>query len=413
MVTTNTQTARNRNETATFKQKQEVARVSTQLLAALRELTPELGARSKEIEDGRRVPDDITLRLRRLGLFRTLLPPSLGGLELGLADVVRMIETLAAADSSVGWVAMLGVTAQMLATRAPRALLERIYRDDPDTMMAGAGIPAGHAEKTKGGYRVSGRWPFVSGCQNAQWIVGHCLISKEGQPVISAQGPQSLFILLPAERWRIEDTWHASGLAGTGSHHVVLDNVVVPEEEIFDVLHGPSSVPGALEVTLLPFNTSLHPAVAVGIATGAIADLVAMAKVGRRQIFAVEDLKDSAVFQHEVGRLDAELSAARTLVQVLAEKQWHRALEATLDDKADLIEGLQASAWIHAACTNIVSGCYTLGGSDSNMRSSPLQRRLRDIHAARQHFFAQERFYGFGGRNVLGFSPTSPLFPSR
>ena len=179
------------------------------------------------------------------------------------------------------------------------------------------------------------------------------------------------------------------------------------------MLHGPSSVPGALEVTLLPFNTSLHPAVAVGIATGTIADLIAMAKVGRRQIFAVEDLKDSAVFQHEVGRLDAELSAARTLVQVLAEKQWHRALEGTLDDKADLIEGLQASAWIHAACTNIVSGCYTLGGSDSNMRRSPLQRRLRDIHAARQHFFAQERFYGFGGRNVLGFSPTSPLFPSR
>jgi alkylation response protein AidB-like acyl-CoA dehydrogenase len=278
--------------------------------------------------------------------------------------------------------------------------------------MAGAGIPAGQAEKTEGGYRVSGRWPFVSGCQNAQWIVGHCLIWKEGQPVMSAQGPQSLFVLLPAERWRIEDTWHASGLAGTGSHHVVLDNVVVPEEETFDVLHGPSSVPGPLEVTLLPFNTSLHPAVAVGIATGAIADLVAMARLGRRQIFAAEDLKDSVVFQHEVGRLDAELSAVRTLMQVQAEKQWRLALEGTLDDKVDLIEGLQASAWIHAACTNIVSGCYTLGGSDSNMKSSPLQRRLRDIHAARQHFFAQERFYGFGGKKVLGFSPTSPLFPS-
>jgi indole-3-acetate monooxygenase len=382
---------------------------AARLLAAIGDLAPGLAVRSQEIEDGRRVPSDIAVRLRKLGLFRTLLPRSLGGLELTAPDVVQMLEKLAAADSSVGWVAMIGVTSQIFGTRAPLALLERIYRDDPDLLAVGVGTPAGRAEKIDGGYRVSGRWPFASGCQNAQWIAGHCIVCKDGQPVMTDHGPQTTFVFLPAERWRIDETWQASGLTGTGSHHVVLDNVEVPDDEAFPLFGGKSAVAGPLAGGVMPFNASFHAAVAVGIATGAMGDLVAMANSGRRQLFAATDLKESPVFQHEVGRLDAELRAARALTQVMVENQWRRALEGQLDDTADLAEGLQGSAWVHGACTNVVSGCYTLGGSSSIMTSSSLQRRLRDIHAARQHFFAQERFYGPAGKTALGFPAADPI----
>jgi alkylation response protein AidB-like acyl-CoA dehydrogenase len=406
LATTNVQTARKRiDATAT----QQPATEAGRLLEALRDLSPELASRSKEIEDGRRVPNDIAVKLRRLGLFRMLLPRSLGGLELSAPDAVQMLETLAAADSSVGWVAMIAMTSQIFSTRAPRALLEQIYLEEPDALLVGVGTPAGQAEKIDGGYRVSGRWPFASGCQNAQWIAGHCVICKDGQPVMSEQGPQTRFVFLPADRWRIEETWQASGLTGSGSHHVALDKVEVPETDMFDLFHGPSSVPGPLKSALMPLNASFHAAVAVGIATGAMADLAAMAGSGRRQLFAATDLRDSSVFQHEFGRLEAELRAARALTQVQVEKQWRRALEGTLDDTADLAEGLQGSAWIHTACTNVVSGCYTLGGSSSIMNTSPLQRRLRDVHAARQHFFAQERFYAAAGKNALGFPPVHPI----
>jgi indole-3-acetate monooxygenase len=406
LPTSNVQIARNRIDGAIS---QQPASEATRLLTALRELAPELSSRSKEIEDGRRVPSDIATRLRKLGLFRTLLPRSLGGLELTAPDALQMLEILAAADSSVGWMAMIGVTSQIFCTRAPLALLERIYRDDPDTLAVGVGTPAGQAEKIDGGYRVSGRWPFASGCQNAQWMAGHCVIVKDGQPVMTEMGPQTIFIILPADRWRIEETWQASGLTGTGSHHLVLDNVDVPEAQTFDLFGGKSSVPGPLESDMMPFNTSFHAAVAVGIATGAMADLVALANSGRRQLFAAADLKDSPVFQHELGRLDAELRAARALAQVQVENQWSRALAGTLNGTTDFAEGLQGSAWIHTACTNVVSGCYTLGGASSIMNSSPLQRRLRDIHAARQHFIAQERYYAVAGKNVLGFPPVHPI----
>src|ERR1700750_1182450 len=152
LATTNVQTARKRiDATAT----QQPATEAGRLLEALRDLSPELASRSKEIEDGRRVPNDIAVKLRRLGLFRMLLPRSLGGLELSAPDAVQMLETLAAADSSVGWVAMIAMTSQMFSTRAPRALLEQIYLEEPDALLVGVGTPAGQAEKIDGGYRVS------------------------------------------------------------------------------------------------------------------------------------------------------------------------------------------------------------------------------------------------------------------
>lgn len=405
-MTTNVQLAR-QGADAPVKQ-QPIGREAARLLAAVEDLAPELASRAGEIESVRRIPADITDRLGRLGLFRTLVPRSHGGLELSVPEVLPLIEALSAADGSVGWVAMIGTASQVFRTRVSRATFDKIVTEGrTDALTVGVGTPAGRAEAIDGGYRVSGRWPFASGCQNAQWIAGHFVIHKDGAPVMSDGRPLTRFVVLPAERWRIEETWQASGLTGTGSHHVVLDNVAVPEAETFDLFHGPSCLPGPFASAITPFIGSLHAAVATGIATGAMADLVAMA--GRRQLFAAADLRDTPVFQHEVGRLGAALRAARALLQVQAESNWHRALAGVLDGKADFAESLQGSAWIHATCSDIVSGCYTLGGSSVVFNASPLQRRLRDIHVARQHAFAQERFYARAGANALGFPPVDPI----
>ncbi len=380
---------------------------ASRLLAAILDLAPELAARAMEIETARRIPADIIDRLRQIGLFRSLLPRSHGGLELSVPEVLPLIEALSAADGSVGWVAMIGTASQMFYTRAPRAVYDEIFQSD--VFVIGVGTPAGHGEPVHGGYRVSGRWPFASGCQNAQWLAGHFVVYKDGVPVMSEGRPLMRAVALPAKRWRIEETWQASGLAGSGSHHVILDDVIVSEAETFDLLHGPSCVPGPFEGSTTPFIGSFHCAVATGIATGAMADLAAMAGSGRRQLFATVDLKDSPVFQHEFGRLHAALRASRALMQVQAEEQWRRAVAGTLDHKADFSQSLQGSAWIHATCTDIVSGCYTLGGSSVVHNSSPLQRRLRDVHATRQHIFAQERFYARAGAHLLGFPAVDPI----
>jgi alkylation response protein AidB-like acyl-CoA dehydrogenase len=407
MATTNVLSARNAADAAA--ERKPAASEAARLLAAVRDLAPELAARAEEIEAARRVPRDIVDTSRRIGLFRMLVPKSHGGLELSVPEAVPVIEALSAADSSVGWVAMIGSTSQIFCSRLPRATYDRVYADGVDAVVIGVGTPAGRAEKVDGGYRITGRWPFASGCQNAQWIVGHCVVFEDGEHVMSSHGPLTKFVILPAEHWRIEETWQASGLTGSGSHHVILDDVEAPEASAFDPLHGASCVPGAFESAATPFIASFHAAVAVGIASGAVADLVAMASTGRRQLFAAADLRDSPVFQHEFGRIGAGLRAARALLEVQAENHWRRAVDGTLDGKTDFAESLQASAWIHATCGDVVSGCYTLGGSSVVLNASPLQRRLRDIHATRQHVFAQERFYASAGAHKLGFPPFDPI----
>jgi alkylation response protein AidB-like acyl-CoA dehydrogenase len=161
LPTSNAQIARNRIDGAAASAP---ASEAARLLTALREFAPDIAARSKEIEDGRRVPDDIVVHLRELGLFRTLLPRSLGGLEMTAPDVVQMLEVLAAADSSVGWVSMIGVSAQIFCSRAPLAMLEQIYRPNPDALVVGVGSPAAGPSAAVARMR--------SGSQATAWFTG-------------------------------------------------------------------------------------------------------------------------------------------------------------------------------------------------------------------------------------------------
>jgi alkylation response protein AidB-like acyl-CoA dehydrogenase len=224
---------------------------------------------------------------------------------------------------------------------------------------------------------------------------------------LTGGAPVTRFVVLPANEWRIEETWRASGLAGTGSHHVALDQVEITESQTCDLLNGPSCVAGPFEAPVLPFMPIVHAAVAIGIASGALNDLVAIANGGRRQLLATSDQRDSLVFQQELGRAGAGLEAAKSMLEVQSAALWDRALKGSLDDKTDFVGALQASAWIHATCTGFVDRCYELAGSA--VMASSLERRMRDIHLAGQHMFAGERYYATAGARYLGFPPVNPL----
>jgi alkylation response protein AidB-like acyl-CoA dehydrogenase len=173
MATTNVLSARNDVDPAA--ERKPAASEAARLLIAVRNLAPELAARAEEIEAGRQVPRDIIDTLRRIGIYRMLVPQSHGGLELSVPDVVPVLEALSAAESSVGWVAMIGVVSQIMSTRAPKATYDRVYADGPDVVVVGVGTPAGRAEQIEGGYRITGRWPVArmrSGSSDISWSAG-------------------------------------------------------------------------------------------------------------------------------------------------------------------------------------------------------------------------------------------------
>jgi alkylation response protein AidB-like acyl-CoA dehydrogenase len=376
------------------------------VLAGIRGLAPEITERAAEIEAARRIPPDLVERLRSIGMFRIFVPRSHGGLELPLPEGLEVITALARLDGSVGWTSMVAGVGNLFATLLPRGTYDRIYLDGPDVAICGSSQPAGTAEPVAGGFRINGRWPFASGCMHADWMGAICKVIKDGQPVVDAHGkPMMRGFAMPASEWEVEDTWHAAGLKGTGSHHIALHGAFVPETNIFDFENGTACVPGPLYQAFRHFPPLFHGAFSIGIAAGTVDELVALANTGRQQLYAPTPMRDSETFQFELGRISAGAKAAQAFHKVQAASHWDHALSGTLKGEDLLLDGTQSSVWIATTCVGVADGCFTLGGSSALYEISPLQRRLRDLHVAAQHAIAQQRQYAGVGKLKLQRSP--------
>ncbi len=380
------------------------------LLADVRALAPEIAARAGESEANRTLPRDLVDKLRAIGIFRIFAPESHGGLELALPDAIKVVTEVATADGSAGWTVMIGVYSAPMFSRLPRATFDAIYAGGPDVIQAGGVQASGRAEMVEGGYRVTGRWQTASGCLHADWILGGCVVTKGGVPVEGpvAGRPLERQVVLPASDWQIEDTWYAMGLKGTGSHHVNLADTFVPEAQTLDFVMGASCIPGPLYDFIGATVPLLHAAFALGVAEGALADLVALAGSGRQQLFARTQLRDTTTFQYEVGRIDADIRAARAFLESRAALEWQRALARVPGDPARFVETQQMEIWVTATCARAIDLCYTLAGASALYESAPLQRRLRDIHTGSQHVMAHLRHYATAGQLRLGL-PALPM----
>jgi alkylation response protein AidB-like acyl-CoA dehydrogenase len=378
------------------------------LLAEIQALAPGISSRATEIEAGRRMPPDLVEALRSIGIFRIFVPQSHGGLELDMPTALEIFGTLSRIDGSVGWTAMIGGGCDMFAPLLPRDTYEQVYQNGPNVIIAGSAQPAGTAEAMAGGWRVNGRWPFASGCQHADWMFGVCVMTEGGKPLPGPAGekgpPLVRGVFLPARDWQIEDTWYVAGLKGTGSHHIALKDAVVPAANLFDLANGVPCLPGPLYQAVPQLLPLMHGASSVGMAEGALDELVELANTGRQQLQAPVPMRDSETFQGELGRVAAELRAARAFLQVQAASHWRHALAGTLKDEAVHAQGTQTAIWLATTCVRAADACFALGGSSALYETSPLQRRLRDLHTAAQHFAAQPRQYVRAGKLLLGSS---------
>lgn len=379
------------------------------LLSDALALAPEIAERAAETEAGRRAPPDLVEKLRKIGVFRMFVPKRFGGLDLTLPESIDILTTLSAADASIGWISFIGCHAPFFFSMLPEKSFERIYADGPDVIDAGSvGIGSGaFAETTDGGYRVTGRFAFASGCQHADWILGFCLVTKDGAPAASAVpgAPAIRVVFSPASEWQIEDTWYSGGLRGTGSHHVALKDHFIAEEMTADIYAPKPEYRGTLLGGKGLFALPLHTAaVAVGIAEGALADVMAIANSGKRPARGQQSLKESPHFHFELGRAEAELRAARAVLERQVTDDWTNVQTARSDVMIKARRG-QMAAWVTAACVRVVDACYTLGGSAVIYDSSPLRRRMQDIHTLTQHADVRQTNFANVGAVLMSLPP--------
>ena len=373
------------------------------VLASIAALAPLIVQRGLEIERERRLPAEIVSALKAARVYGLLVPKRYGGLGLDVPGALRVVSALAKLDGSVGWNAAIGQVGSLIPFLASQEVCEAVFGDGRDHILAGSGQPVGTAERVPGGWKVTGLWPFASGCQDAEWIAGACVMVEEGSPLPAPDGPGPLVRTcgMPAEFWTIHDTWHGFGLRGTGSHHVELRGVLVPDRNFLDFPFGASFAPDPVFGMVPEFVMLSHAAHAVGVAEGALADLLELARSGMKQLRMATPLVETERFREGVGRLGAELMAARALLDTQAADRWQEAQQGAARDLARVAEAQQAAVWITSACVRVAEGCFELAGSRAVHESSPLQRRLRDLRVAAQHAMVHQRNYVAAGDAAL------------
>ncbi len=361
---------------------------------AVRALAPALTARSTEFEQLRTLPADLVDELRAAGCFRMLVPRSHGGAELELPEFLATIEDLARADGSVGWTAMIGAATPILLGHLPPASFDTVYAAGPDPIVAGTFNPSGTATPVPGGYRVSGRWTFATGCRHAQRFIAHCTVDDGRQPPLR-------MMTLPAAEVEIVDTWSTMGLRGTGSHDFTVTDRFVPAEWSYSIFEPPEVDFTALRVPELCLSSMAFAAVAVGIAAGALRDISDLA-TGKITLFADATLAANPLYRNQFGEAAAALRAARTLLQHDAADAWAMALDGREFDDRSRARFRAGATWITATAARVVDTAYRAGGGTALYDRSPLQRRLRDIHTLTQHFGVKLDTFTLAGAVLAG-----------
>lgn len=376
------------------------------LLDSIRDLAPSISARGAEIDAGRRLPLDLLAQLKDAGCFRMFVPKSHGGLDVDFPTSMEMIEALAAANGSAGWVVMIGCETPMLLALLSREHFDRLYANGPDVIIGGAFAPRGTAEMVDGGYRVGGRWGFASGCQHSDWLFGNCIVTEKGQARAGAipGAPEARAMMFAPSKAQIIDTWSVNGLRGTGSHDIAVENLAVPADDTFDIFLGRSSIAGPSMAEPLLYAALHIGAVAIGIAARAVAEIVALASSNKQRLYASTSIAESPLFQYRVGHADTSLRAARILLRNHADAVWSSAVAGNPISVEGRAPVMGAITWAVQTCAAIVDACYKAGGGTSPYDSSSLQRCMRDIQTLTQHAAVAESWLATAGASVLGRS---------
>src|SRR5213596_3377524 len=270
-------------------------------LDAARKLAPQIRACADAIQAARELPRPLFEALADAGLFHLAVPRALGCPELDLPTYIQVIEELGKADASTAWAVNQGAIFATYAARMPRDVARAIWIDTPRSVVANTPAPTAQAVVVPGGYRVTGRQGFSTGCRHAAWVAAHAQVVENGQLRLEDGQPEKRYLFVPVAEAELLDTWHVRGLRGTGTHHFAVNDVFVPAERTVLSVTAPLLETGPLyRIPRTLLFASGDAGVALGVARTCLDTFVelACAKTPR----AMEALlRDQPMVQADVG----------------------------------------------------------------------------------------------------------------
>ncbi|WP_293868660.1 acyl-CoA dehydrogenase family protein [uncultured Alsobacter sp.] len=372
--------------------------------AAFQRMLELVAARRGEIDKLTYVPRDVVAAMKEAGIFRAATPAMFGGDALPPHVFLEMVERVSRVDGSTGWVAAFG-SANTYTAALPLSAQAKMYAEGPDQVFAGGLYPLQPAQKAEGGWTVSGRWRFASGCMGADWIgVGITTPGNDasGLPIVR-------MAVAPAHEVEIVPNWDVIGMQGTGSHDTRVENKFYAEEWV--CVRG---APGVVDEPLyrypaMPYQAQVHAAVNLGLARAAL-DLAVEMSGAAKLMPGHARLADRAYFRTTLAKGEAALRAARLFYYDAAAKAWD--VIAAGDELSLELRTLLRLSATHAAQTgnDIVQDCYRVCGMATIEKTNRMQQIARDAMVVIQHQSLNDATLENCGTILTGLAPP-PNFP--
>jgi alkylation response protein AidB-like acyl-CoA dehydrogenase len=370
-------------------------------------LAPSIRAAVEEMDAKYDVPEKLHAQLREAGAFRLLTPREFGGSETPLTTTMALYERLGRLDASVAWVvwnANFGFVGALM----DDAGTARIWGNGSEPVFANSGMP-GVAVPVEGGFRVSGNWKIVSGVNGADWVVVIAIVMDGEAPRITEAGtPDVRLVALQRDQVTVQNTWNVSGMRGSGSNNVLVEDAVVPEELAvrFD---RPARIDrplyrGFIPALVLPGCT----AIVLGVGQTAIDETVKLATTKKSMTGAT--LSELPRTQSVVARSQTALDAARLVLfsAIGALEDAAKTGEAvTLEQRAALRSAMTYAADV---TREVLVAMYELSSSSALYVGNPIERLFRDGMVALQHANHSAALFEAAGRVRFGLDPAVPLF---
>jgi alkylation response protein AidB-like acyl-CoA dehydrogenase len=389
------------------------------MLASARALTPLLDAAGPRIEAGKALPPDVVDALHAAKLFRMLLPRSLGGAELELADFFQVVLAIAEGDASAAWCVSQSSGCAMAAAYLEPAAAREIFGDARAVLAWGfpaapcRAVPAEGGRK-EAGWKVSGTWGFGSGNRHATWLGGHCQLPDGSERTMLF--PRSAVAIKP-------DSWNVVGLRGTGSDTYSVTDLFVPAAHAIVARASGRDLPPAADAepdpeperrergTLYRFSpTSVYQSGFAGVALGiaratqnAFLDLATKKTPSSGSAL----LRDNPVVQLRVAQSEARLGSARAWLLSILREMWAECAASGRVSFEHRIQLRLASTYAIQEAREVVETAYIDAGATAIFEVNPFERRLRDMHAASQQIQSHPAHFQSVGQHYLGLTPST------
>lgn len=370
-----------------------------------RDIAEQITPHADRIDNERQLPPEITAEIADKGLFRLLVPRSLGGAELKHPDFLKIVDIFAEVDASAAWCINQNNVFATYSTLMPEQTAKELYRDQRTVITNGPPTSTSKAVPTDGGYRLSGRWNFSSGIPHATWVAALTPVMRPGdvQRPLSDRSTSRMF-LVPKNDVHLIDTWDVVGLRGTGSFSFEVDDLFVPDAHTFDPAAQPHESGPLYCVPIMLFFAAGFATVALGAARAALDGAIELART-KTEMLEDDTLRDRSTTQRSVGEAEAILGAAKAYLREAVMSVWESACQDRSLSHEERIRLRLAGTYGIRSAARVVDIAYTLCGADAIFATSPVQRRFRDVHTITQQIQGRLTHYDTAGQFFLGLEP--------